>query len=60
LEVDLIQTLAGDLNDRLSRRDPLHQKVHHGKADVALLFARLLPGFLWSRIWKRTPMGADR
>ena len=60
LEVDLIQTLARDLNDRLSRRDPLHQKVHHGKADVARLFAHLLPGFLWSRIWKKTPMRADR
>ena len=43
-----------------SKIDAIRKEVHHGKADVARLFAHLLPGFLWSRIWKKTPMRADR
>jgi hypothetical protein len=50
LEVDLIQTLAGDLNSLLARRDPLSQKVHHSKADMAGLFLVRLPAFLFSRV----------
>ena len=50
LEVDLIQTLAQDLNGLLSRRDPLSQKVHHSKADIAGLFFARLPGFLLTRV----------
>jgi hydroxysqualene synthase len=49
LEVDLIQTLAQDLNGLLARRDPLSQKVHHSKADIAGLFLARLPGFLLTR-----------
>ncbi len=49
LEVDLIQTLAEDLNSLLARRDPLSQKVHHSKADIAGLFLARLPSFLLSR-----------
>jgi phytoene/squalene synthetase len=45
LEVDLIQTLAQDLNARLMRRDPLSQNVHHSKINVAALFLKRLPGF---------------
>ncbi|MGH6827801.1 MAG: squalene synthase HpnC [Rhizomicrobium sp.] len=50
LEVDLIQTLAENLNAMLTRRDPLSQRVHHSKADVAALFLRRLPVFLLSRL----------
>jgi squalene synthase HpnC len=49
LEVDLIQTLAEDLNTMLTRRDPLSQKVHHSKVDIAGLFLARLPGFLLTR-----------
>jgi len=50
LEVDLIQTLAGDLNALLRSRDPLSENVHHSKARVAGLFVKRLPVFLFSRI----------
>jgi squalene synthase HpnC len=55
MEVDLIQTLAQDLNAKLMRRDPLSEKVHHSKMDVAALFVKRLPGFAFSRL---TPGGA--
>jgi hydroxysqualene synthase len=45
LEVDLIQTLAEDLNTMLMTRDPLSQPVHHSKIDVLGLFLKRLPGF---------------
>ena len=51
LEVDLIQTLAEDLNATLGRRDPLSQNVHHSKADVAALFLKRLPAFAFGRTW---------
>ena len=50
LEVDLIQTLAQDLNGLLMRRDPLSQRVHHSKSAVAGLFVTRLPAFLLSRL----------
>jgi squalene synthase HpnC len=53
LEVDLIQTLAQDLNRKLMRRDPLSQPVHHSKFDVARLFLLRLPGFALSRLGAR-------
>ena len=53
LEVDLIQTLAEDLNAMLTRRDPLSEKVHHSKSDIAALFVKRLPGFALSRIMRR-------
>jgi squalene synthase HpnC len=49
LEVDLIQTLAEDLNGLLARRDPLSQKVHHSKTDIVGLFLARLPFFLLKR-----------
>ena len=49
LEVDLIQTLAQDLNAMLTRRDPLSENVHHSRARVAALFLGRLPLFLLSR-----------
>jgi squalene synthase HpnC len=49
LEVDLIQTLAENLNRLLARRDPLSQKVHHSKVDIAGLFLARLPTFLFRR-----------
>ncbi|HWC62377.1 MAG TPA: squalene synthase HpnC [Rhizomicrobium sp.] len=50
LEVDLIQTLALDLNLKLMRRDPLSEKVHHSKMNVAALFLKRLPGFAFNRL----------
>ena len=50
LEVDLIQTLAEDLNAKLTRRDPLSQSVHHSKFAVAALFLKMLPGFAVRRL----------
>jgi squalene synthase HpnC len=54
LEVDLIQTLAQDLNTLLMTRDPLSQPVHHSKSDVLGLFLKRLPGFAFMRLTKRT------
>ena len=53
LEVDLIQTLAEDLNVMLKSRDPLSENVHHSKMDVAALFMKRLPGFALSRMMRR-------
>jgi len=50
LEVDLIQTLAADLNAKLMRRDPLSEPVHHSKFDVARLFLGRLPAFAFGRM----------
>ena len=52
LEVDLIQTLAEDLNAKLTRRDPLSQNVHHSKITAAVLFLTMLPGFAIRRLTK--------
>ena len=54
LEVDLIQTLAQDLNTLLMTRDPLSQPVHHSKSDVLGLFLKRLPVFAFMRLTKRT------
>jgi squalene synthase HpnC len=53
LEVDLIQTLAEDLNRLLESRDPLSQPVHHSKADIARLFLARLPRFALRRLGPR-------
>ncbi len=50
LEVDLIQTLAQNLNAKLTRRDPLSQNVHHSKMNVAALFLMRLPVFALKRL----------
>jgi squalene synthase HpnC len=52
LEVDLIQTLAQDLNTKLTRRDPLSQNVHHSKMNVAALFLMRLPVFALKRMMR--------
>ena len=49
-EVDLIHTLAQDLNTLLMTRDPLSQPVHHSKSDALGLFLKRLPGFLLMRL----------
>jgi hydroxysqualene synthase len=54
LEVDLIQTLAEDLNAKLMRRDPLSEPVHHSKLAVARLFLGRLPAFTFNRLARRT------
>ena len=53
LEVDLIQTLAEDLNHTLTLRDPLSEKVHHSRIDVATLFVKRFPAFALARLRKR-------
>ncbi|MBA2587711.1 MAG: squalene synthase HpnC [Alphaproteobacteria bacterium] len=50
LEVDLIQTLADDLNTMLMNRDPLSQAVHHSRMDVAALFLKRFPAFALMRL----------
>ncbi|MEY4965243.1 MAG: hypothetical protein RL274_826 [Pseudomonadota bacterium] len=50
LEVDLIQTLADDLNTMLMNRDPLSQAVHHSKMNVAALFLKRFPAFALMRL----------
>jgi len=52
LEVDLIQTLADDLNTMLIKRDPLSQPVHHSKMDVAALFVKRFPAFALMRLMR--------
>ena len=52
LEVDLIQTLADDLNTMLMNRDPLSQTVHHSKLDVAALFVKRFPAFALMRLMR--------
>jgi hydroxysqualene synthase len=54
LEVDLIQTLADDLNTMLMNRDPLSEAVHHSKMDVAGLFLKRLPAFALMRLMRKT------
>jgi hydroxysqualene synthase len=55
LEVDLIQTLADDLNTMLIHRDPLSQGVHHSKVDVAALFVKRFPAFALMRLRRPRP-----
>jgi squalene synthase HpnC len=50
LEVDLIQTLADDLNTMLMNRDPLSEPVHHSRMDVAALFLKRFPAFALMRL----------
>jgi len=53
MEVDLIQTLADDLNRMLMNRDPLSQPVHHSKMDVAALFLKRFPAFALMRLTRQ-------
>jgi squalene synthase HpnC len=53
LEVDLIQTLADDLNRLLMNRDPLSQPVHHSKMDVAALFMKRFLAFALMRLTRQ-------
>jgi hydroxysqualene synthase len=50
LEVDLIQTLADDLNTMLMNRDPLSEPVHHSRMGVAALFLKRFPAFALMRL----------
>ncbi len=52
LEVDLIQTLAEDLNGKLTRRDPLSENVHHSKFQAGALFVGRLPVFVLRRLMR--------
>jgi squalene synthase HpnC len=48
-EVAIIQRLAEDLVRRLMMRDPLSERVHHGKAEAAWLAARAVLGQMFAR-----------
>jgi hydroxysqualene synthase len=48
-EVAVIQRLAESLVTRLERRDPLSERVHHGKAEAALIAARAALPILFRR-----------
>ncbi|HWA02926.1 MAG TPA: squalene synthase HpnC [Rhizomicrobium sp.] len=49
LEVSVIRTLAEDLNQRLMRRDPLSERVHHRKFELMPLALAAFMGFLRRR-----------
>ena len=49
LEVSVIQTFAEDLDRRLTRRDPLSERVHHRKLELIPLAFRAFLGFLGRR-----------
>jgi squalene synthase HpnC len=59
LEVAVIQKLAIDLIGRLMQRDPLSERVHHNKAEVAGLGAVAILMALPRRAARR-PAGAER
>ena len=50
LEVSVIQRLAESLNRGLMRRDPLSERVHHGRAEMAGLVALTLAAFPLRRL----------
>ena len=49
-EVAIIQRLADDLTDTLTRRDPLSEPVHHGKGRMAWLAGGALTRLAWTRM----------
>jgi squalene synthase HpnC len=53
LEVSVIQRLAEDLAAKLAVRDPLCERVHHGRGETLALTASILPGFALSRLRSR-------
>ncbi len=53
LEVAVIQRLAEDLVKRLLTRDPLSDRVHHGKAEAGLLALASLPSYVFARFRRR-------
>jgi squalene synthase HpnC len=55
-EVEVIQTLAEDLNLRLLSSDPLRDRVHHNKVEVAGLAGRAALRFFTGRFRSKTPM----
>jgi hydroxysqualene synthase len=50
LEVSVIQTLAGDLVERLLSHDPLSERVHHTRGEVVALLARSMRRFAFARL----------
>lgn len=49
-EVAIIQRLAEDLAEVLTRRDPLSEPVHHGKGRMAWLAGGALTRLAWTRL----------
>jgi len=52
-EVTVIQRLAEDLTAMLMRRDPLSQRVHHGKRDLIPLLLGATGRFIGTRLGRR-------
>jgi hydroxysqualene synthase len=55
LEVSVIHTLAEDLNAKLQTRDPLCDRVHHKKPEIAKLCVKAFVRFLGSRLRAKRP-----
>jgi len=53
LEIDVIRTLAENLNRRLMTRDPLHDRVHHTKSEAAALAVVATTRFAGRRLFSR-------
>lgn len=55
LEVSVIQRLAESLNRGLRHKDPLADRVHHGKGAMLGLALAASAGFIWMRSFRRRP-----
>jgi hypothetical protein len=53
LEISVIQTLAENLCRRLMMRDPLCERVHHGKSEILLLAVPAAVRFAAGRLRRR-------
>lgn len=60
LEIAAIHGLAAHLTRGLTRRDPLSEKVHHGKAGFALVAAGAIASCLLRRPFRGQPQPARR
>ncbi len=58
LEIGVIHTLAASLNGRLETRDPLSERVHHGKLETAGLALSAVAASLGGRLGSRRNRGA--
>ncbi len=59
LEIGVIHTLAASLNRRLMARDPLSERVHHGKPEAVGIALGGAAGTLAGRLWARPRRAAE-
>jgi squalene synthase HpnC len=60
LEVAVIQRLAEDLTQRLTRCDPLSERVHHRKSEAVRIGLAAMVGYLFGRKAKKSSAHAIR